>query len=199
MCLCRDCSARYRAIRDANKDEFKKQIKGAILTIDTSEEADDYSIMFDSETGLHFTQTHIAEIQEILRLLSEYGTPSDDADELYDSSVSGPLLHPTTEKVEIKRPSAVPDNISKDMQKSESIGETEGKVVTEKEIVTEDASDVAKAGCFITYKKHNSDEIKDNTLQPGRFPLHKAFLGHRPGDVVRFMGAEYEIIGVIND
>ncbi len=199
LCLCRECSARYKAMRDANKDEFKKQIKCAILTIDISEEADDYSIMFDSEMGIHFTQTHLAEVQEILRLLSEYGTPSDEAEELYDSSVSGPLLHPagdveeTEEDVEDEEEHEDPENeedyyVEEDQEESES---------SESDEDIDD--DVAREGSFITYKKINSDEIKDNTLQPGRFPLHKAFLGHRTGDIVKFMGWNYEILGVIND
>ena len=61
---------------------------------------------------------------------------------------------------------------------------------------TEDAN-VARAGSFITYKKKfANNEIYDNTLQPDRFPLHKAMEGHKVGDVIVFQGKEYEIIGL---
>ena len=42
----------------------QKQIRAAILSIDIEEYSDDYSIQFNEDTTLYFTQTHIAEIQE---------------------------------------------------------------------------------------------------------------------------------------
>ena len=68
-------------LRDGNKEEFKKQIRAALLSIDIEEYSDDYSIQFNEDTTLYFTQTHIAEIQEILRLLAEYGAPAEEEDE----------------------------------------------------------------------------------------------------------------------
>lgn len=96
LCLCRECSAKYRVIRDAHKEEFKKQIRSTILSMDVEEYSEGYSIEFNEDAVLHFTQTHIAEIQEIFRLLSEYGTPSETAYEVgYDEGVSEPLMHPS--------------------------------------------------------------------------------------------------------
>lgn len=182
LCLCRDCSARYSAMRDGNKEEFKKQIRGAILSLDADEDADDYSIEFNADMTLHFTQTHLAEIQEIFRLLAEYGTPSENTDDEYDDNVGGPLMHrarKTQESVsdEIK-PTIVVESDMRNASKTEE-------------------SDVARAGSFITYKKKfANNEIYDNTLQPDRFPLHKAMEGHKVGDVIVFQGKEYEIIGL---
>ena len=181
LCLCRECSAKYHAMRDGNKEEFKKQIRAALLSIDIEEYSDDYSIQFNEDTTLYFTQTHIAEIQEILRLLSEYGAPSEEKDE-DEGNVGGPLMHPM-------RSQENDDSIAADSFN------VPGNIVT-----TEDVSekeDVAVAGKFISYKKKfANDEIYDNVLQPNRFPLHKALEGHKVGDVVTFQGKEYEIIGL---
>lgn len=181
LCLCRECSAKYHAMRDGNKEEFKKQIRAALLSIDIEEYSDDYSIQFNEETTLYFTQTHIAEIQEILRLLAEYGAPAEEQDE-NEGRVGGPLMHP----MKTQEPD---DSIAADsFNVSGNIGTYEDATETE---------DVAVAGKFISYKKKfANDEIYDNVLQPNKFPLHKALEGHKVGDVITFQGKEYEIIGL---
>ena len=188
LCLCRECSARYSAIRDANKDEFKKQIRGAIMAIDVNEYAEDYSIEFNADMTLHFTQTHVAELQEIFRLLAEYGTPSRKInDENYDSA-RGPLLHPSR---------SLREEPGMDMATS-VVKEVDARNEEKKKETSRD-SDVAREGSFITYKKRfATEDIVDNTLQPKKFPLHKELEGHRPGDIIRFQGREYELLGVIN-
>ncbi|WP_022757461.1 sacsin N-terminal ATP-binding-like domain-containing protein [Butyrivibrio fibrisolvens] len=184
LCLCRECSAKYHAMRDGNKEEFKKQISAALLSIDINEYSDDYSIQFNEDTALHFTQTHIAEIQEILRLLAEYGAPSaDDEEENGDGIVGGPLMHPirTQDVNEAISVDSINDPVSNEI----------GEGSTELEVV-------ATEGMFISYKKKfANDEIYDNVLQPSKFPLHKALEGHKVGDVVKFQGKEYEIIGIL--
>lgn len=165
LCLCRECSAQYRAIRDVNKEDFKNKLKSALLSIDIYEVSNDYSIEFNSDMVLHFTQTHIAEIQEILRLLDEYGTPAENVAQEFEENVAGPLMCPV-------------------------------RKVTEQDVAD---SDVARAGSFITYKKaFAGNEILDNTLHPDKYPLHKAFIGHKVGDVIVYMGKQYEITAVIN-
>ena len=181
LCLCRECSAKYHAMRDGNKEEFKKQIRAALLSIDIEEYSDDYSIQFNEDTTLYFTQTHIAEIQEILRLLAEYGAPAEEEDE-NEGRVGGPLMHPM-------RTQEADDSIAAESFNAPgNIGTYEAAIETE---------DVAVAGKFISYKKKfANDEIYDNVLQPNKFPLHKALEGHKVGDVVTFQGKEYEIIGL---
>lgn len=179
LCLCRDCSAKYRAMRDGNKDEFKRQIIDALLSLDVEEYSDEYSIKFNEDTTLYFTQTHIAEIQEILRLIKEYGVPSEESDE-EDSNIGGLLLHPMSrvsdDEVIAAEEVNRPGNIS---------------------LQAEEDENVARAGQFITYKKKfANDEIYDNVLQPDKYPLHKALEGHAVGDIVEFQGKEYEIIGL---
>lgn len=173
LCLCRECSAKYKAIRDCDKDNFKKQMRGALLSIDVEEDATEYTIEIDSTTSINFTQTHLAEIQEILRLLAEYGTPSNNVEDQSDEEVSGPLMHP------VKQPEVVDE--------------------PEETSIEDDDPDIARAGCFISYKKLKAgEEIKNNTLQPEKYELHKKFEGHKAGDVVRHMAWDYEIISVLN-
>lgn len=187
LCLCRDCSAKYKAMRDGNKDEFKKQIRVAIMAMDINEYSDDYSIVFNEDTVLHFTQSHLAEIQEILRLLAEYGNPSEEVKD-YDDNVSGPLMHRVTNTNDEMIPAEKPRTLC-------NLGITPRIVVKD---CVEEEDDIAKSGCFITYKnRFSNDDISENILQPEKFPLHKALVGHKVGDIVVFMGKEYEIIGIL--
>ena len=187
LCLCRNCSAKYKAMRDGRRDEFKNQIRTALLAMDVTEVSEDYSIEFSKDMILHFTQTHIAEVQEILRLLTEYGSPNDSADKEGDV-VDGPLMHP------VRREESVAADEPNTMS---NIGMTPS-IVADADKNEESDEEVAKAGCFITYKKRfSNDDIADNILQPEKFPLHKEFLGHRVGDIVLFRGKEYEIIGIL--
>lgn len=179
LCLCRECSAKYRAMRDGNKEEFKKQIRAALLSIDIGEYSEAYSIQFNEDTTLYFTQTHIAEIQEILRLLAEYGAPVEEKDES-EGKIGGPLMHP------YRMQDADDTFATESLDAPRNVGMVEDD--TEKE-------NVAVEGKFISYKKKfANDEIYDNVLQPNKFPLHKALEGHKVGDVVIFQGKEYEII-----
>ena len=166
-------------MRDGNKEEFKKQIRAALLSIDIGEYSEAYSIQFNEDTTLYFTQTHIAEIQEILRLLAEYGAPVEEKDES-EGKIGGPLMHP------YRMQDADDTFATESLDAPRNVGMVEDD--TEKE-------NVAVEGKFISYKKKfANDEIYDNVLQPNKFPLHKALEGHKVGDVVIFQGKEYEII-----
>ena len=79
LCLCRECAAKYRDARDKNKEAFKAAIKSSLMSAEISECAEEILLKVDEDKTLSFTQTHIAEIQEIIRLLTQYGTPSGDA------------------------------------------------------------------------------------------------------------------------
>ena len=179
LCLCRDCSAKYRAMRDGNKDEFKKQIREALLSLDVGEYSEEYSIKFSDDMTLYFTQTHIAEIQEILRLLTDYGVPSEEKEQ-HGNVGSERLVHSTIKTSEDEPITADIKNKSGNI--SEQYAEDEK---------------VARAGMFISYKKKfANDEIYDNVLHPDKYPLHKVLEGHVVGDVVRFQGKDYEIVGL---
>ena len=199
LCLCRDCSASYKAMRDSNKDEFKRQIRAAFMQLDVNEDADEFSIKINDDSIIYFTQTHFAEIQEILRLLSEYGTPSSNTDDYNGMEATGPLMHPVMDEEKRERirrhlVGAVSDN-----SKSEAIEGSSNDDIqeTSQEILDEDA---ARAGSFVSYKKQNTSDIKEIMhLEPSKYPLHKAIEGHKAGDSIRFMTFIYEILAVMND
>lgn len=96
LCLCVNCSRSYKQLRDSDKEGFKQKMKAALLELDVEEEEDSYEIILEQDTSVFFTQTHIAEIQTLLRLIEEYGLPDEDnvTDEGMDAIVSGPLQHP---------------------------------------------------------------------------------------------------------
>lgn len=75
LCLCKNCSSRYKQFRDGKKEKFKADMTNAIYKIDAQTPADDYEIQISPDTAVHFTQTHIAEVKEILALLRQYGVP----------------------------------------------------------------------------------------------------------------------------
>lgn len=102
LCLCKNCSSRYKQFRDGNKEKFKEEMTKAIRGIDIESPAEDYEIYLSTDTAVHFTQTHLAEVKEILSLLEQYGIPGQEEDEKPGSvramNVSGPLVHPQREK-----------------------------------------------------------------------------------------------------
>ncbi len=77
LCLCRECSAKYHAMCNKNKENFVKDFVNELEKYDIHN-SEDCSIKFNKEITLHFTHVHIAEIQEIFRLIKEYGLPNKD-------------------------------------------------------------------------------------------------------------------------
>lgn len=105
LCLCRNCSSRYKQFRDGNKEKFKEEMTKALRNIDIGSAAEDYEIGLSSEVSVHFTQTHLAEIKEILSLLDQYGIPGSEDDENSENTgsepranITGPLAHPQPER-----------------------------------------------------------------------------------------------------
>lgn len=77
LCLCRNCSGKYKNIREANKPEFKVRMKNAIKQIDLHDGSTEFEIGLNSETSIFFTQTHLAELKAVFNLLDEFGMPSE--------------------------------------------------------------------------------------------------------------------------
>lgn len=75
LCLCRNCSTRYKQFRDGNKERFKIAMTRALREIDISSPEESYEIALSSDASIFFTQTHLAEVKEILSLLDENGLP----------------------------------------------------------------------------------------------------------------------------
>lgn len=176
LCLCRNCAAKYKMLRDNNKTSFKEAIREDLCDIYISDDMEEYDednffVELTGDDSLYFTQTHVAEIQEIFDLIDRYGIP--DEDEQVDiGTATGPLQHPV--RLEMN-----------------TITEAESELENDSE------EDAVRDGSFITYKKLFSGENYDNTVQSERFPLHKAFLGKKIGDIVSFQGKEYEITSIL--
>lgn len=146
-------------------------MKTALLGLDIQEEEDNYEIILNQDASLYFTQTHIAEIQTLLRLIDEYGLPneSDVTDEGLDTVLSGPLHHPMRRMVK------------ENAEQYSSIHED--KVISD--------------GNYITYRKIQNGESVDTTIQAGKYPLHKLMVGQKVGDVVELYGKKYEITNIL--
>lgn len=83
LCLCRNCSGKYKALRDNNKGTFKNEIMEEIISWDVDDEYaygenGEFEIPLNSETSICFTQTHLAEVQTIFALIERYGLPNEE-------------------------------------------------------------------------------------------------------------------------
>lgn len=56
---------------------------------------------------------------------------------------------------------------------------------------------VIKDGSCITYRKVQTGESVDTTIQAGKYPLHKLMVGKKIGDVVNLMSRRYEITDIL--
>lgn len=171
LCLCRNCGSRYKQFRESDKEGFKQKMKAELLGLNVEEEEESYEIVLDSEVTLYFTQTHIAEIQVLLRLIDEYGLPNDEAvtDEGMNAIATEPLQHSARRKA------------NADAGIYNAIHEEQ----------------VIKDGSYITYRKVQTGESVDATIQAGKYPLHKLMVGKKVGDVVNLMGKKYEITDIL--
>ncbi len=76
LCLCRNCAAVYKSMRDLDKDNFKKMIRQKICDIDISSDEDNCFVELMPDIFINFTQTHAAELQILFKLIEEYGLPN---------------------------------------------------------------------------------------------------------------------------
>lgn len=75
LCLCPNCYQKYEAIKKTRSDEYKASIKRAMEHAAISFRKRYYKVSASIDMSLYFTQTHLAEIQNILQLLDKYGVP----------------------------------------------------------------------------------------------------------------------------
>lgn len=214
LCLCRDCSAIYKSMRDVNKEPFKEGMKQALLGVNLEDKADEYELQLNTEYSLHFTETHVAEIQTIFGLLSEYGIPGsipesdenvDDAKLSLDTDEQGEDVTPEKQKESnsaddhaeltlVEEPS-----VSKEEEAEKTIPETSNNKqksdVPEAEFLPN--MDPIKDGNLVSYKKMNTLEIVDAVIDSTKYPLHKSFLGKKIGDLVVANGKRYLIVSIL--
>lgn len=181
LCLCRNCSAKYKSYRDKNKEDFKIFITGELKDIPAyiDDDADqEYTLWLSDEDSIKFTQIHILEIKEIFELLDEYGIPDDKNEIITDMVKEGPLGPIPDRKPDVKETKKEKSDVAIDNKMDKN------KIV-------------AQSGCQISFKKLFGDyKTIDCILQPGKFPLHKEMEGRSIGDIVVYQCKKYEIIGI---
>lgn len=84
MCMCPNCYQKYESIKMTRADEYKDSIKRAIINMTIGYKMPYYEVVA-SNMPLYFTQTHLAEIQEILKLIDDYGLPSKELEQIINT------------------------------------------------------------------------------------------------------------------
>lgn len=95
LCLCPNCYQKYEAIKKTRSDEYKASIKRAMEHTIISLREPYYKVSASVDMSLYFTQTHLAEVQNILQLLDKYGVPMKDIDIggiTFDGQITGGKL-----------------------------------------------------------------------------------------------------------
>lgn len=167
LCLCKNCASKYKMFRDNNKDSFKNEMKKAICNLDIDNNYGECEIELNSDISIYFTQTHVAEIQEIFKLIDEYGTPEEGE---YGRSVNDTLS---------SQESAASSENYLDINNSEN------------------NSVEVRNGSFVVYKMLGTGEVKEITINTTAFPIHNAFLGKHEGEWVDLFGKLYEIVSIL--
>ena len=76
LCLCPNCYQKYEAIKKTRSDEYKESVKRAIVHTSIEIKQPFYMIESSKDMKLYFTQTHLAELQNIFSMLDKYGVPT---------------------------------------------------------------------------------------------------------------------------
>lgn len=189
LCLCTNCARNYKNLRDVNKVNFKKKMRDALKGIDSREYADTYDVILNDDMTIHFTQTHLMEIQTLFQLIDEYGLPKSKDSEILGDSLS---------KVKIKKPELSGGFKRRSLYNNED-GVEEEVAATEETLdsdIGNDSDDVIEKGSYVTYRRPDGSTY-ENEIKPDKFPLHKKFLGKRAGDQVEFLENTYVIVEVL--
>ena len=75
LCLCPSCYQKYEAIKKRRSDEYKDSVRRALENTSIASKEPYYKVDASREMSLYFTQTHLAELQNIFLLLGKYGIP----------------------------------------------------------------------------------------------------------------------------
>lgn len=205
LCLCTNCARNYKNIRDVNKEDFKKKMKDALKGIDSREDADTYEVILNDDMTIHFTQTHLMEIQTLFQLIDEYGLPKSEDSEVFGMKkidIKAGMRKVDRSRFASRRRSLFDDEDDVTELDGEEEKPDEEVAATEEENENlyfggdDDGVSVVEKGSFVTYRKPDGSSY-ENEIKPEQFPLHKAFLGKKVGDEVEFMGRTYVITEIL--
>ena len=226
LCLCKNCSAKYKAIRDINKNAFRDAVKRAIVSLNLEDVTEEYEVGLTDEMSLHFTQTHLAELQTIFGLLAEYGIPNTEENQQVfsdqetrsdsqSSTVSGNSDQEDYVFIEVSdgqgiqnekptdnRASINAEKPLRDMKRNELSETQEDQQVEMPQPSRFNFDDIPesepiKDGNLVSYKKLDTLGIVDAVIDSSRYPLHKSFIGKQVGDLVVANGRRYLIVSII--
>ena len=204
LCLCKNCASDYKARRDNNKEKFKKDMTYALKMIDISDQSDDYILDLGNDMSLQFTQTHLAEIKEIIKLIQSNGLPSDDKDkdfiERFNSNILDNVL---SEESQSDESSVSKQNQEREAKKQQRRIEREkqfqknNEMIEKKEKITATPYKTVVKGSRVSVHITPGDKSCVYTIDP-QYPIHKMLLGKKVGDIVMDMrGKTYEITSII--
>ena len=208
LCLCPNCFGHYKSLRDNKKESFKEAMKVAMLSLNIEENSDEYEIQLNSDTFLYFTETHVAEIQTILGLISEYGVPNEKQDEQIEKETGVLQKEMESEQIvfEPDKILIIPEmeEMEEKVKDDNGIGiielaTSESNHTSEKESEFDffTNADPIQDGNLVSYKKMQTLEIVDAVMDSTKYPLHKAFIGKKVGDLVVVNGRRYLIISIL--
>ena len=189
LCLCPTCSGVYTAIKESNKNTFSDKIKTKILEQEIDEDQGFCSIDLNGEVSLTFTETHLAELQTAYMLLAEFGVPDANRTEEIHVEKDNAVITENKESLPSNEPSAISD-----------------VPIEEKDDIPPDeplnidmlyGEDEIQDGNLVSYKKMQSLEIVDAVIDSEKYPLHKAFIGKKVGDLIVVNGRRYLIVSVL--
>ncbi|SNU04616.1 hypothetical protein SAMN06297422_101158 [Lachnospiraceae bacterium] len=203
LCLCKKCSADYKARRDTDKDKFKRDITNAFRLIDITAETDNYVLDIGNDMALHFTQTHLAEIKEIVSLIRSNGLPSEDSDKKFSERVSA-LNHEMTGQSNSDFSGLSKEEREREEKKLKRRQEREKQLQKNVELIDEEEKrkqdlsfNTVKKGSKVTYRIVSDGKSSTLTIDP-KIPLHEKMLGKKVGDIVKdIKGRQYEITAII--
>lgn len=184
--------------------------KLSFVSLNIEENSDEYEIQLDSDTSLYFTETHVAEIQTILGLISEYGVPVGNQEErlekalmeteMLQEEIGSEQAAATLESGKMLSEPEIEEELKDGNQEEKNeptINESDLTSATETEFDFLTNTEPIQDGKLVSYKKMQTLEIVDAVMDSTEYPLHKAFLGKKVGDLVVLNGRRYLIISIL--
>jgi len=161
LCLCSNCSRQYKLLKGIHKDQFRDQMKNAIEELDISGDDDVYEIGLNGASSIRFTQTHVAELQVIFKMLDRYGKPMANEKELEGSQKeiekdhsNYDVLKKQSEKNQVLTESAKEENHQNEFQ---GVGEKRKREDSKKEkpVYTK----ITDVGAKVYFKKYGEGVV----------------------------------------
>lgn len=217
LCLCQECSTEYKALRDRDKDKFRKEIDKAFRLINIGDEEEYYELQLPGDMVLHFTETHVAEVKAILELIRENGLPSDNSEDDFEkviqnaqgntlnSSLPANVTPVTVITKKDESPEEARDREREEKKKQRRLERErmmqmniDDFIAQEEKPKDVDSQPVVKVGSKVCFKVVGSNESGVFVNIDPKYPVQKLMIGKKIGDVVKnIKGKKYEITAIL--